>query len=167
MNAPTPYSHYLEGLVTSLDEFFRTVQLCYQSSIYNQLTSEDYGLTIIDHAFLEWDNATTSDKPPSSSGALLNAYLALESQIYKLCVTHFKTIQDWEDVRNFLNEFPGSPYFLYASSITNNILHNGISYNSVTLFFIVKTEGRYPKNLTIGRNIVLVDLNNSPAYKAH
>lgn len=166
MNAPTPYSHYLEGLVTSLDEFFRTIQACYQSPIYNQLSTEDYRLMILDQDYIEWDVATTSDRPPSSSGALLNAYLSVESEIYRLSLSHFKTLHDWDDVRTYLNQFPASPYSLYATSVTNTYMHGGVSYNSVTLFFIVKTEGRYPKNMTIGRNIVLVDLNNSPAYKA-
>lgn len=166
MNAPTPYSHYLEGLVTSLDEFFRTIQACYQSSFYNQLSTEDYRLMILDQDYVEWNAANTSDKPPSSSLTLLNAYLSVESEIYRLSLSHFKTIHDWDDVRTYLNQFPASPYNLYATSIKSSYMLNGVSYNSVTLFFIVKTEGRYPKNMTIGRNIVLVDLNNSPAYKA-
>lgn len=165
MQAPPPYSHYLEGLVASLDEFHRNIQACYQSSFYQNLSHEDFQLMVIDHDHLQWD--LTNSNPPSAAITLMECFVSVEANILRLTQSHFKTMQDWQDIKNFLNEFPNCPYRLYAVTVDNTIIHNGICYDYVSYFFVSKTEGRFPKNLVVKRNIVLVDLNKSPLYKPH
>ena len=163
MNTPTPYSHYLEGLVASLDEFHRNVQACYQSSFYNTLTIDDFNLMIIDHEYLMWDSANSN--PPTAANSLMDCFTSVEANIIQLTHSFFKTMDDWEDIKTFLNNFAGCPYSIYNIQVDNSIVHNGICYNYVSYYFVSKTEGRFPKSLVLKRNIVLVDLNKSPLYK--
>lgn len=166
---PTPYSHYLESLIASLEAFFNTTSNYYSSSGYSTtpgFSQEDYGLMVLDRDFVDWHASGDHNVSPNPANSIREAYNSVEANVLKLTNSYFKTTNDWDIVKEFLHNFNGSPYTLERVNENDAVMHNGIWYSYCALHFVVKNPGMYPSNLVIKRGVILTNLNKSPAYKS-